>query len=309
MSLKPPTSIAFLGTGLMGRPMASRLLKAGYQLTVWNRTVHKTSELVQAGAKRTRTPADAVRDVAAVILMLENGAVVTEILFEMEVAKACRPGTLIIDMSSIAPSIAEDHAHLLATADLRYIDAPVSGGTRGAADGTLAIMAGGDKADVAAAGPIFSALGKVTHVGPPGRGQLCKLVNQCIVAVTIGAVAEGLLLAKAGGADPVQVRKAILGGFCQSRILEEHGKRMIDRDFEPGGTVKMQLKDLDAAVETAQRLGVPLPLTNRVRQLFAELVDAGHGNLDHSALILRLEAMRGELKQGGHQPWRPLRHD
>jgi 2-hydroxy-3-oxopropionate reductase len=170
-------------------------------------------------------------------------------------------------------------------------------------------MAGGDKADVAAAGPIFSALGKVTHVGPPGRGQLCKLVNQCIVAVTIGAVAEGLLLAKAGGADPAQVRRAILGGFCQSRILEEHGKRMIDRDFQPGGMVKTHLKDLDAAVETAQRLGVPLPLTNRVRQLFAELVDAGCGNLDHSALILRLEAMRGELKQAGHQPWRPLRHD
>jgi 2-hydroxy-3-oxopropionate reductase len=129
------------------------------------------------------------------------------------------------------------------------------------------------------------------------------------VAVTIGAVAEGLLLAKAGGADPAQVRRAILGGFCQSRILEEHGKRMIDRDFEPGGMVKMQLKDLDAAVETAQRLGVPLLLTNRVRQLFAELVDAGCGNLDHSALILRLEAMRGELKQAGRQPWRPLRHD
>jgi 2-hydroxy-3-oxopropionate reductase len=293
----------------MGEPMASRLLRAGYPLTVWNRTVHKTNELVQAGAKRAKTPADAVRDVAAVILMLENGAVVTEVLFEMGVAKACRPETLVIDMSSIAPSIAEDHAHLLAATDLRYIDAPVSGGTRGAADGTLAIMAGGDKADVAAAGPIFSALGKVTHVGPPGRGQLCKLVNQCIVAVTIGAVAEGLLLAKAGGADPAQVRRAILGGFCQSRILQEHGKRMIDRDFQPGGMVKMHLKDLDAAVETAQRLGVPLPLTNRVRQLFAELVDAGCGNLDHSALMLRLEAMRGELKQGGHQTWRPLRHD
>ena len=293
----------------MGEPMASRLLRAGYPLTVWNRTGHKTNELVRAGAKRAKTPADAVRDVAAVILMLENGAVVTEVLFEMGVAKACRPETLVIDMSSIAPSIAEDHAHLLAATDLRYIDAPVSGGTRGAADGNLAIMAGGDKADVAAAGPIFSALGKVTHVGPPGRGQLCKLVNQCIVAVTIGAVAEGLLLAKAGGADPAQVRKAILGGFCQSRILEEHGKRMIDRDFQPGGMVKMQLKDLDAAVETAQRLGVPLPLTNRVRQLFAELVDAGCGNLDHSALMLRLEAMRGELKQAGHQTWRPLRHD
>jgi 2-hydroxy-3-oxopropionate reductase len=309
MSLHPPTPIAFLGTGLMGKPMASRLLKAGFEVTVWNRTLHKTNELVQAGAKRTKTAAEAVPDAAAVILMLEDGAVVTEILFESGVVKACRPGTLIIDMSSIAPSIAEDHAKLLAQADLRYIDAPVSGGTRGAADGTLAIMAGGDKADVTAAEPIFAALGKVTHVGPPGRGQLCKLVNQSIVAITIGAVAEGLLLAKAGGADPGQVRKAILGGFCQSRILEEHGKRMIDRNFEPGGMVKTQLKDLDAVIETAQRLGLQLPLTFRVRQLFAELVDAGHGNLDHSALILRLESMRGELKQVGHQPWRPLRHD
>jgi 2-hydroxy-3-oxopropionate reductase len=140
-------------------------------------------------------------------------------------------------------------------------------------------------------------LGTVTHVGPHGRGQLCKPVNQCIVAVTIGAVAEGLMLAKAAGTDPAQVRQVILGGFCQSRILELHGPRMIERNFTPGGLVKYQIKDLDAALQTAERVGVRLPLTQRVRELFVELADSGHAMLDHSALILRLEALSAEANQ------------
>ena len=173
-----------------------------------------------------------MRDAAAVVLMLEHGAIVTELLFEHGVVSACREGTLVIDMSSIAPAIAEDHGRLLLRAGLRYIDAPVSGGTSGAEKATLAIIAGGNfrpnrcRSD-------FRRAGKRDARGPHGRGQLCKLVNQCIVAVTIGAVAEGLLLAEAGGADPAQVRKAILGGFCESRILELHGQRMIERNFVP----------------------------------------------------------------------------
>jgi 2-hydroxy-3-oxopropionate reductase len=288
--ITPPSSIAFIGTGLMGEPMAQNLLRARFRLKVWNRTASKTDGLVAAGAELALSPADAAREVDAVILMLENGAVVTELLFKQGVSAACRPGTLLIDMSSIAPAIAEDHARLLTGMGLRYIDAPVSGGTVGAAQGNLAIMAGGLAADLESAAPVFQALGTVTHVGPHGRGQLCKLVNQTIVAVTIGAVAEGMVLAKAGGADPAQVRQAILGGFCQSRILEEHGKRMIDRNFVPGGAVRNQLKDLDAVLEVARKVGVHLPLTERVRDLFAALARSGKEDLDHSALILQIEA-------------------
>jgi 2-hydroxy-3-oxopropionate reductase len=290
MPIAPPSPIAFLGIGLMGEPMAQNLLRTGFRLKVWNRTTSKTEALVAAGAELASSPADTVRNVQVLVMMLENGAVATELLFKQGVAAACRPGTLVIDMSSIAPAIAEDHARLLTERGLRYIDAPVSGGTVGAAEGTLAIMAGGSAADLESAAPVFRALGTVTHVGPHGRGQLCKLVNQTIVAVTIGAVAEGLILARVGGADPAQVRKAILGGFCQSRILEEHGQRMIDRNFVPGGAVRNQLKDLEAVLEVARKAGLHLPLTERVRDLFAALAESGKEDLDHSALILQLEA-------------------
>ena len=290
--LYPPVPISFLGTGLMGKPMAMNLIKNGYPVTVWNRTPSKAAELMSAGARLGKSPADAVRHAEAVVLMLEKGSVVTDILFTQGVADACRDGALVIDMSSIAPAIAEDHAKLLARAGLRYIDAPVSGGTVGAEKGTLAIMAGGELSDVVEATPIFEAMGNVTYVGPHGRGQLCKLVNQCIVAVTIGAVAEGLTLAKAGGADPAQVRQAIMGGFCESRILELHGQRMIDRNFVPGGFIKNQIKDLKAALEVAGKLGLRLPLTDQVCRLFVALAQAGKEELDHSALILQIEAMQ-----------------
>ena len=290
--LYPPVPISFLGTGLMGKPMAMNLIKNGYPVTVWNRTPSKAAELMSAGARLGKSPADAVRHAEAVVLMLEKGSVVTDILFTQGVADACRDGALVIDMSSIAPAIAEDHAKLLARAGLRYIDAPVSGGTAGAEKGTLAIMAGGELSDVTEATPIFEAMGNVTHIGPHGRGQLCKLVNQCIVAVTIGAVAEGLTLAKAGGADPAQVRQAIMGGFCQSRILELHGQRMIDRNFVPGGFIKNQIKDLKSALEVAGKLGLRLPLTDRVCELFVALAQTGKEELDHSALILQIEVMQ-----------------
>jgi 2-hydroxy-3-oxopropionate reductase len=290
--LYPPVPISFLGIGLMGKPMAMNLIKSGYQSTVWNRTPSKAAELMSAGARLAKSPADAVRQAEAVVLMLENGAVVTDLLFHQGVAGACRDGALVIDMSSMPPAIAEDHARLLVKSGLRHIDAPVSGGTAGAEYATLAIMAGGDEADIADASPIFAAMGNMTHVGPHGRGQLCQLVNQCIVAVTIGAVAEGLTLAKMGGADPVQVRQAIMGGFCQSRILELHGQRMIDRNFVPGGFIKNQLKDLNAAHKVAGDLEVRLPLTERVRELFSLLAETGKEELDHSALILQIEAMQ-----------------
>jgi 2-hydroxy-3-oxopropionate reductase len=299
MTLHPPVPITFIGTGLMGKPMAMNLIKAGYHVTVWNRTPSKALDLMGAGARLAKSPSEAVRNAEAVILMLENGAIISELLNDHRIAATCRPGSLVIDMSSIPPALAKEHGQILRAANLRYIDAPVSGGTLGAENGSLEIMAGGEDTDIKDAAPIFSALGTVTHVGPLGSGQLCKLVNQCIVAVTIGAVAEGLALAEAGGANPSQVRKAILGGFCQSRILELHGQRMIERNFVPGGLVKNQLKDLDTAMDVAKGLGLNLPLSEDARRLFSELAASGKENLDHSALILRLENDRRRSNQLG----------
>ncbi len=289
MRLEPGCTIGFVGLGLMGKPMALNLLQAGFKLRVWNRTPEKALEVAAAGAELVSSLPEVAKGASAVITMLENGAAVTEVLFSSGLVGASTPGTVFIDMSSIAPAIAEDHAHLLEDRGLRYIDAPVSGGTVGAENGTLAIMAGGLEAEIARAGAILEALGKVTHVGPHGSGQLCKLVNQSIVAITIGAVAEGLLLAKKGGADPAKVRQAIMGGFCQSRILELHGLRMIEGNFEPGGTVKNQIKDLNAVLEVASKLKLELPLTERVHGLFSELAANGGEMLDHSALYLQLE--------------------
>jgi 2-hydroxy-3-oxopropionate reductase len=288
--LEPPARIGFIGIGLMGAPMATNLIRAGFKLQVWNRTASKCDPLLAMGATFATSPAEAARGVGAVITMLESGATVTEVLAG-GLLEALEPGSTLIDMSSIAPAIAEDHAKLLRARGVHYIDAPVSGGTVGAQNAKLAIMAGGLEEKIESARAIFSAMGSVTHVGPHGRGQLCKLVNQAIVAISIGAVSEGLLLAARGGANPAKVREAIMGGFCQSRILELHGQRIIDRNFTPGGTVKNQIKDLNAVLEVASRLGLELPLTSRVRELFVDHANAGGEMNDHSALYLQLEAM------------------
>jgi 2-hydroxy-3-oxopropionate reductase len=288
--LEPSSKIGFLGIGLMGAPMAGNLIRAGFQLQVWNRTVGKCDPLLAMGATLATSPAEAARGANAVIMMLESGATVTEVLAG-GLLEALEPNSTLIDMSSIAPAIAEDHAKLVTARGARYIDAPVSGGTVGAQNAKLAIMAGGLEEEIESARAIFSAMGSVTHVGPHGRGQLCKLVNQAIVAIQIGAVSEGLLLAAKGGANPAKVREAIMGGFCQSRILELHGQRIIDRNFAPGGTVKNQIKDLNAVLEVASRLGLELPLTSRVRALFVDHANAGGEMNDHSALYLQLEAM------------------
>jgi 2-hydroxy-3-oxopropionate reductase len=288
--LEPPSKIGFIGIGLMGAPMAANLIRAGFQLQIWNRTASKCDPLLEMGATLATSPAEAARGANAVIAMLESGATVTEVLAG-GLLDMLEPGSTLIDMSSIAPAIAEDHAKLVTAQGVRYIDAPVSGGTVGAQTAKLAIMAGGLEEEIESARTIFSAMGSVTHVGPHGRGQLCKLVNQAIVAISIGAVSEGLLLAARGGANPGKVREAIMGGFCQSRILELHGQRIIDRNFAPGGTVKNQIKDLNAVLEVAGRLGLELPLTSRVRGLFVDHANAGGEMNDHSALYLQLEAM------------------
>ena len=291
--------IAVLGIGLMGASMARRLIDAGFSVTVWNRTRTKADALKADGALVAGTAAEAADRSDVVISVLENGAVVTDVLFGQDVADVLSAGAVVVDMSSIPPSVAQDHATRLAEKNILHVDAPVSGGTVGAAEGTLAIMAGGDSDVVTGLTPVFAAMGRVTHVGPSGAGQLAKLANQAIVAVTIGAVSEALLLAAAGGADPAAVREAIRGGFAESRILDLHGGRMVERNFVPGGTARVQLKDLDTIMETADELGLDLPLTRDVRDRFRRLVDElGHAAVDHSGLLLELEARNAPYRVG-----------
>lgn len=285
------TKVAFLGTGLMGAPMARRLLGAGFPVTVWNRDVAKAKPLAADGAEIAASPADAVAGAAVVFTMLTNGQAVFEVLFERGVADGLAEGTVVVDCSSIAPQIAREHARRLAEKGIRHLDAPVSGGVVGAAAGTLAIMAGGDGGAVESLKDVFAVLGRVTHVGPSGAGQVCKLANQQIVAVTIGAVAEAMILVEAGGASRAAFRDAIRGGFAESRILELHGARMVERNFVPGGASNNQLKDLNAVMAMADGLSLELPLTRQVRQEFADFVAAGGGEQDHSGLLLRLEKL------------------
>ncbi len=286
--------IAFLGIGLMGAPMTRNLLDAGYPMTLWNRTASKC-ELFAREATLAASPAEAVADADIVITMLENGDVVEQVLMAQGGLQALRAGALLIDMSSVQPSLARRHAELAGEQGAGYIDAPVSGGTLGAAEARLSIMAGGSEADIARARPVFDVLGRVTRIGPVGAGQLAKLANQAIVGITIGAVSEALLLAARGGADPVAVREALLGGFAGSRILELHGQRMIDRDFAPGAPARIQLKDMRMILDEARAEGLTLPLAQQVHNEYLALVANGHSDVDHSGLLLELEHLNGAL--------------
>jgi 3-hydroxyisobutyrate dehydrogenase-like beta-hydroxyacid dehydrogenase len=284
-----PTTVAFLGTGLMGVHMARNVLRAGFPVTAWNRTRAKADELARDGAEVTDKAPQAVSGADVVVLMLENGPIVERVLFGSGMVEALRPGTLVVDMSSIKPAEAQDHARRLGEHGVTHVDAPVSGGTAGAEAGTLAIMAGGEAADFDRVEPVLKAMGRPVHVGPHGSGQLAKLANQIIVGVTIGAVAEALLLAKKGGADPAKVREALRGGFAESRILELHGQRMVERDFVTKGRSVTHLKDLDNTLDAADRLGlVAMPFSAATADLFRGLL-ANAGDLDHSALLVELE--------------------
>ena len=287
------TPLTLLGTGKMGLPMARRLCEAGFELHVWNRTRAKAEPLAAWGAKVHDTPQAAVQAAPVVIGMLENGLVNAELLFGQGVASAMQPGALFIDMASIQPRQAREHAERLKAGGARQLDAPVSGGTLGAEQGTLAIMAGGDAADFEAALPVFAPLGRATHVGPHGAGQLAKLANQMIVGITIGAVAEALLLASRGGADMAKVREAMMGGFADSRILQVHGQRMVERDFAARARIPIQLKDMRNALATAGELGFDAPITALFEQLYASAEAQVFAELDHSGLFAELARRNG----------------
>ncbi len=291
--------IGFLGIGLMGGRMARRLLAAGFPVRAWNRHPTKADSLLRDGASIVAMPAEAGAGAGALITMLADGPAVESVLFGPNgAAAALSPGSLVIDMSSAPPDLARDHAARLAARGIAYLDAPVSGGTLGAEQGTLAIMAGGERQAFERAAPIFAPLGRATLVGPAGSGQLAKLANQAIVAVTIGAVAEALLLVAAGGADPAAVRQAMQGGFADSRVLTLHGNRMILRDFVPGGPADHQVKDCATIVATAKASGLTLPFAETALALFQDLVAHGGGRYDHSGLLIELERRNAPARVG-----------
>jgi 3-hydroxyisobutyrate dehydrogenase-like beta-hydroxyacid dehydrogenase len=280
------TTIAFLGIGLMGRPMATRLLQAGFQLRAWNRTMAKAEYLRQLGAQPCASAAEAVSGAAIVISMLEAGAAVGQVIDGA--LSALAPNALWIDMSSTAHAEALAFHARLAQHGCRFLDAPVSGGVAGAEAGTLAIMAGGAPADFSQAEAVLAAMGRPTLVGPAGSGQVAKLCNQLIVGATLNIVAEALLLAQAAGADPAAVRAAIRGGFAESRILDMHGQRMLERNFMPGGQVKSQLKDLHNVLAAAADAGLVLPVAALVTASYQSIADE-HPQADQSAALLALE--------------------
>lgn len=281
------TVVGFIGLGLMGRPMSLNLLAAGARVIVHSRSPDPVQELAEAGAVPVSSPASVAAKADTVITMLpDTPAVETVLLGTGGVVEGLKPGSLVIDMGTTGVMATRDFASVIEKAGGAYVDAPVSGGTIGAGDGTLVIMAGGSGEAVARAEAIFGVLGsRATHVGAVGTGQVAKAANQVIVGLNIGAVAEALTLAAKAGADPAKVREALRGGFADSRILEVHGQRMVDGDFRPGGKVTTQVKDLTQALELAAELGFSLPATALNRDLYARLIEAGHGDLDHSALI------------------------
>jgi len=283
------STVGFIGTGLMGEHMARNLLKAGYQLKAWNRTISKAETLRADGAYIASSAHDAVKDADMVVTMLADGQTVADVMFAQDVSGAMKSGAVLVDMSSIKPKEARLHAEQMKQMSLGHLDAPVSGGTKGAEAGTLAIMAGGDEAVFERCKDALSAMGRPVRVGPSGAGQLSKLANQTIVAVTIGVVAEAILLAEKGGADPDAIRDALKGGFADSVILQQHGERMTQRNFVPGGVSKFQLKDVRNVMEEAEICGVTLPLAEQVTNRYQRLVDEMDGaDLDHAALYLEL---------------------
>ena len=287
-------TLGFVGTGIMGLPMALHLVAAGYPVRVWNRSAEKFAPLVAAGAVACAEPRDVGLGASVVVCMLSDGPTCDRVLFGSGgVVAAMEPGATLVVMSSIAVETAVEQARQAAEFGVHYVDAPVSGGEIGARKASLAIMAGGSEEDFATVAPILAAMGRPVRVGAVGCGQLAKLVNQLIVAGTIANVAEALLLAERGGASPAKVREALAGGFADSTILQLAGQRMIDGDFAPGGPAKWQLKDTHNALALAEKLGLALPVAGVVDSLFADMVEHGDGDLDHSGLIRELRRRNG----------------
>lgn len=291
-------SIGFVGLGVMGRRMAANLVKAGVTLAVHDLVAAAVEDLVAAGARRSASLGDLGRQADIVVTMLPDTPDVEAVLFGPDgLAEAMRPGSILIDMSSICPIATRGFAARLGERGVRMLDAPVSGGYQGAEAGTLSIMVGGEAEVLERCRPVLEIMGRVNHIGDSGAGQVCKVCNQTAVAITIQAVAESLTLARKCGVDPGKVREALLGGFARSTALDLHGQRVVDGNFAAGFRVALQRKDLRLALEAGSATGTPLPATALIQQLYGVLAATGRNDLDNSSLALLMEEFAG-LRSG-----------
>ena len=276
--------ISFIGTGLMGFPMVKNLLKKKLELKIFSRTLEKAKPLEEFGGNITNSLSEAVKETDIIFTMLTNDDAVEKVLGDSQFLDNLKPSSTVIDMSSIKPKIAIKYGNLLKQKNINFLDAPVSGGTIGAEEGNLAIMVGGEQKVFDNAFEVLKIMGNPTLVGPIGSGQVSKLANQIIVGATIGAVAEAITLCEKAGVDGNKFIKALSGGFADGKILQNHGKRMIDKDFSPKGKVSTHLKDMNNILECSENYNTQLPISALIKNMFKSLADNGNENDDHSAL-------------------------
>ena len=289
--------VGFIGTGLMGFPMVKNLLKSGIKSKVFNRSITKAEPLKEFGAEISNSLKNVVQDNNFIITMLTDDDAVDSIMSHSDFLDNLKLGSTVIDMSSVKPTTAIKYGNIFKSKNINYLDAPVSGGTIGAEKGSLAIMVGGEQSVFDNSENVLKVMGNPTLVGPVGSGQVSKLANQIVVGVTIGAVAEAITLCEKAGADPLKLIKALSGGWADSKILQTHGKRMIEKDFSPKGKTSTHFKDMKNILECANSYNTHLPISNLVKEMYKTLVDNGHGNTDHSSLYNEIKRInnRGKL--------------
>jgi 2-hydroxy-3-oxopropionate reductase len=282
-------NIGFIGIGLMGFPMSKNLIKSGYNLKAYNRSQDKADRLKEFGAEISLSIKEVVTNVDVVITMLTDDAAVEKVMSSDEFISNIKKGATVIDMSSVNPVITKKYADILKEKNINYLDAPVSGGTIGAEEASLAIMVGGDEKTFKQCYDLLKILGNPTLVGPVTSGQISKLANQIIVGVTIGAVAEAVTLCEKSGTNPNKMIEALSGGWADSKILQTHGKRMISKDFSPKGKTTTQLKDMTNIINAGKAVETHLPISSLIKEMYKDLVADGHGNTDHSSLYNVIE--------------------
>lgn len=290
--------VAFCGLGIMGRPQALNLMKASHAMAVWARRKESMQPLADAAATACASPGEAAALADVVFVMVSDTPDVEQVIFGPKgVIEGAKPGTVVVDMSTISPVATRDMAKRLADKGIEMLDAPVSGGEVGAINGTLSIMVGGKPELFARVKPLFECMGKnIVHIGASGAGQVAKACNQIVAAVTLEAVAEGLMLARRNGVDPARVRDALMGGFAYSKVLEVHGRRILERDFKPGFKAKLHRKDLKIVTDTAAHLGLTLPQASLIASHLNALVGLGCGDEDSAAVVKVIERAAGELR-------------
>ncbi len=292
--------LGFIGLGIMGKPMAGHLLAASHIVHAYDVNPKPVEELTSKGVVACNSSKEVAQESDIIFIMVPDTPDVEAVLFGKDgVAEGIRSGSIVVDMSSISPIATKEFAQKLDALGVKMLDAPVSGGQVGAENATLSIMVGGKPDSFEQIKPYFELMGKnIVHVGDNGDGQTCKVANQIVVALTIEAISEALLFASKAGADPRKVREALLGGFAQSRILDLHGERMIERNFAPGFRIRLHQKDLNLALQGARSLGLSLPCTSIAQELFNAVAAQGGSDLDHSAMVLALEKLANHKVSG-----------